>query len=218
MKQKFRLLLWVVLLLCFAFTGCSKSEVYTKEFSLEKIYQTHDGSLSILPWFTTLEDAKEILEIDEIPEQDVKDDVSGEPGILQIENVKLKEFHYPMQLKLFFSKNVPYTDTQDYVLCGYDFTLNEVDGEALDHTMNPNKAERIFQQYEKDRVAWLKTADQKYKAKPDKIIPDHEDVYQKLSEKKDTHGYVEYAYSEEEESLMVRLTFNTCIIWAQIQF
>ena len=217
MKQKFRLLLWVVLLLCFAFTGCSKSEVYTKEFSLEKIYQAHDGSLSILPWFTTLEDAKEILDIDEIPKQDIEEDMDSNTATLVIQNVKLKEFRYPMQFKLSFQKNIPLANTEDFVLCDYNFTLNEVDGEALDHTMNPNKEERIFQQYEKDRVAWLKTADQKYKEKPDKISPDSEELYLWMAEDRNSPQYLQCTFPNWKEPIEIRLTYRAYIIWAQIK-
>ncbi len=216
MRKKIGILSASILLLV-GLMGCAQAEAYTKEFSLEKIYQAHDGSLSILPWFTTLEDAKEILDIDEIPKQDIEEDMDSNTATLVIQNVKLKEFRYPMQFKLSFQKNIPLANTEDFVLCDYNFTLNEVDGEALDHTMNPNKEERIFQQYEKDRVAWLKTADQKYKEKPDKISPDSEELYLWMAEDRNSPQYLQCTFPNWKEPIEIRLTYRAYIIWAQIK-
>ena len=133
------------------------------ELSLEELYVPEQASLSVFPWLIGIEEAKEILKKDGVLEGDYEVIDSGDIATITVHKVKLKEFSLPMDFSLIFQKDFYLTNQSGFVLSGYGFVVNEIDGVKVPPARElwgktENKA---LKNYEEERQKWLKKADQK---------------------------------------------------------
>ena len=153
-KRMLAVLLCVCLVAgCAAFSGCGEEpSPYNWEVSIVDTFDPQQGCLSALPWLITMDEAKEILHLADLPSDAYQVQESQLPYSIIIKNVKLKEFQTPMDLSLLFEKNPSITGKQGFLLTGYYFYVPEIDGYPLEGPdsvpirMLPEETQEKFEQ------------------------------------------------------------------------
>ena len=116
---------------CAAFSGCGEEpSPYNWEVSIVDSFDPEQCCLKELPWFTTMDEAKEILHLADLPADAYEVGKYGDLSIT-LKNVKLKEFQLPMELSLLFRKNPGMTGKKGVLLTTYTFNVPELDGYSL---------------------------------------------------------------------------------------
>ena len=233
-KRTLAVLLCVCLLAgCAAFSGCGGESTalqfrgegsdYNVEFSLEEAYVPEQGALSFLPWFTSFEEAGEILHLEDMPEEDYK--VWGDyPKHLSLYNVKLKEYRYPMELRLTFVNNPATAEKEGLLLCHYVLLFGEVNGVRVDGGEDFAKLPDQTQQevrrgLAEDRNAWLATAAEKYRDVLAAAQPGREkNMFESMLEDENAveHFSYRFPWQQEDEASQFRVSINSMMIQYQM--
>ena len=152
--KRFISLLTCVCLLagCTAFSGCGEEpSPYNWEVSIVDSFDPEQCCLKELPWLITMDEAKEILHLADLPADAYE--VGKYNGLtIALQNVKLKEFQLPMELILMFRENPGMTGKKGILLIGYGFNVSEIDGyslveeDSLPIRMLPEETQEKFEQ------------------------------------------------------------------------
>lgn len=188
------------------------------ELSLEELYVPEQASLSVFPWLIGIEEAKEILKKDGVLEGDYEVIDSGDIATITVHKVKLKEFSLPMDFSLIFQKDFYLTNQSGFVLSGYGFVVNEIDGVKVPPARElwgktENKA---LENYEEERQKWLKKADQKYRKKLKDLGESNYDMFSDLQKEDGGYMGVLYAFPGYDEKVSIRLRSTPFVIHSQI--
>ncbi len=152
-KRMLAVLLCVCLLAgCAAFSGCGEEpSPYNWEVSIVDSFDPEQCCLKELPWLITMDEAKEILHLADLPADAYE--VGKYNGLtIALKNVKLKEFQLPMELILMFRENPGMTGKKGILLIGYGFNVSEIDGyslleeDSLPIRMLPEETQEKFEQ------------------------------------------------------------------------
>lgn len=150
------------LITCIVMSGCAqKTSSYNWEVSIVETFNSSQGGLSVLPWLITMEDAKEILHIDDLPSDAYQQ--TEDPYLLVVKNVKLKEFRIPVDMQLMFAEDPNITQEEGLRLIECMFYVPEVDGYSLFGSDSPpfetipeETREAFLQTQKEDREACIK--------------------------------------------------------------
>ena len=116
---------------CAAFSGCGEEpSPYNWEVSIVDSFDPEQCCLKELPWLITMDEAKEILHLADLPADAYEVGKYGDLSMV-LKNVKLKEFQLPMELSLKFRKNPGMTGKKGVLLTTYTFNVPELDGYSL---------------------------------------------------------------------------------------
>ncbi len=137
---------------CAAFSGCGEEpSPYNWEVSIVDSFDPEQCCLKELPWLITMDEAKEILHLADLPADAYE--VGKYNGLtIALKNVKLKEFQLPMELILMFRENPGMTGKKGILLIGYGFNVSEIDGyslleeDSLPIRMLPEETQEKFEQ------------------------------------------------------------------------
>ena len=137
---------------CVAFSGCGEEpSPYNWEVSIVDSFDPEQCCLKELPWLITMDEAKEILHLADLPADAYE--VGKYNGLtIALKNVKLKEFQLPMELILMFRENPGMTGKKGILLIGYGFNVSEIDGyslleeDSLPIRMLPEETQEKFEQ------------------------------------------------------------------------
>ena len=137
---------------CAAFSGCGEEpSPYNWEVSIVDSFDPEQCCLKELPWLITMDEAKEILHLADLPADAYE--VGKYNGLtIALKNVKLKEFQLPMELILMFRENPGMTGKKGILLTGYGFNVSEIDGyslveeDSLPIRMLPEETQEKFEQ------------------------------------------------------------------------
>ena len=152
-KRMLAVLLCVCLVAgCAAFSGCGEEpSPYNWEVSIVDSFDPEQCCLKELPWLITMDEAKEILHLADLPADAYE--VGKYNGLtIALKNVKLKEFQLPMELILMFRENPGMTGKKGILLTGYGFNVSEIDGyslveeDSLPIRMLPEETQEKFEQ------------------------------------------------------------------------
>ena len=152
-KRMLAVLLCVCLVAgCAAFSGCGEEpSPYNWEVSIVDSFDPEQCCLKELPWLITMDEAKEILHLADLPADAYE--VGKYNGLtIALQNVKLKEFQLPMELILMFRENPGMTGKKGILLIGYGFNVSEIDGyslleeDSLPIRMLPEETQEKFEQ------------------------------------------------------------------------
>ncbi len=164
MKKKMLAGVLALLLVCVAFSGCGEEpSPYNWEVSILDTFDPQQGCLSELPWFTTIDEAKEILHLADLPDgaYQLNEEDERQQEIV-VKNVKLKEYRIPVDLKLTFEKNPSMTGKEGMLLVDYMFYVPEIDGYSIAAPDSPpfnsipeETREEFLQAQEEDRQACI---------------------------------------------------------------
>ena len=137
---------------CAAFSGCGEEpSPYNWEVSIVDSFDPEQCCLKELPWLITMDEAKEILHLADLPADAYEVGKYGDLSMV-LKNVKLKEFQLPMELSLKFRKNPGMTGKKGILLTGYGFNVSEIDGyslleeDSLPIRMLPEETQEKFEQ------------------------------------------------------------------------
>ena len=166
-KRMLAVLLCVCLVAgCAAFSGCGEEpSSYNWEVSIVDTLDPKQGGLSVLPWLITVDEAKEILHLADLPDGAYEEkQESTRLYSITLKNVKLKEYRTPMELCLLFCNNPSITEKQGLLLMEYIFDVSEIDGYSLSstdadipsfQTLPEETREKYLQAQQEDRQACL---------------------------------------------------------------
>lgn len=167
----------VCLIFCFAFLipvcGCEKKQDYTLEYSFVDLFDFEQYALSDLPWFSTYEEACDLLEINELSEKDYKLSETADRKELTLYNVKLTELPYPFTLFTLVFQKDPQAD-EAYTFDFYAFTMESIDGK----TVEVEKEEA----YQEQEASWFQLMKKMYQ--------EAETVYSPFMEKSATDFFI----------------------------
>ncbi len=126
----------VISLICCLFLflpmcGCEKKQDYTVEYSFVDLFDFEQYALSDLPWFSTYEEACDLLRIDELSEKDYKRSETADRKELTLYNVKLTELPYPFTFFTLVFQKDPQADGA-YTFDFYAFTMESIDGKPVE--------------------------------------------------------------------------------------
>ena len=137
---------------CAAFSGCGEEpSPYNWEVSIVDSFDPEQCCLKELPWLITMDEAKEILHLADLPADAYEVGKYGDLSMV-LKNVKLKEFQLPMELILMFRENPGMTGKKGILLTGYGFNVSEIDGyslveeDSLPIRMLPEETQEKFEQ------------------------------------------------------------------------
>lgn len=209
-----RLLLFLVMISllfgCVSFSGCSQEAAsgtggessYNWEVSLVDSFDPEQWCLKELPWLTPLEEVKEILGVESLPEGDF-DQWENEDGSgvgIAVYNLKIKEYRYPVEIHLYFKNDLPEADQEGMLLCGYIFGISEIDGygvypdEGEDYSafdqLPRERREAYYEICDEDRQACLQALSDKYGA----AIAEKNDGNNPFESMKGNDGYQSFNY------------------------
>ena len=115
---------------CAAFSGCGEEpSPYNWEVSIVDSFDPEQCCLKELPWLITMDEAKEILHLADLPADAYE--LGENNAMITLKNVKLKEFQLPMELLLVFRENPGITGKKGNFLMQYYFNVPEIDGYSL---------------------------------------------------------------------------------------
>lgn len=219
MKSKL-LLCFCAVILALCFYGCAQEQQTDDPlcFSLNESYVPQQGGLSFLPWFTSLEEAKEILKLDSLAQGDYKLWGEGNVRFLSLYNVKLQEWRYPMELRLTFVQDPPVGQESGYLLCKYVFEISTAEGLPVQTGDDWLKVPAATQQLilancKEDQLAWLKQADEKYRSLLDDA---NRDMFVKMMEEDGSIQSIYYRFPGEAEATKIRICCESRMLQCQV--
>ena len=123
-----------------------------------------------------------------------------------------------MDFSLIFQKNFYLTNQSGFVLSGYGFVVNEIDGVKVPPARElwgktENKA---LENYEEERQKWLKKADQKYRKKLKDLGESNYDMFSYLQKEDGGYMGVLYSFPGYDEKVSIRLRSTPFVIHSQI--
>ena len=177
-KRMLAVLLCVCLVAgCAAFSGCGEEpSPYNWEVAIVDSFDPEQWCLKELPWLTPLEEVKEILGVENLPEGDFEqwENEDGSGVGIAVYNLKIKEYRYPVEIHLYFKNDLPEANQEGMLLCGYIFGISEIDGYAVypDEGENHSAFEQLpeeqreayYEICDEDRRACLQSLSDKYGA------------------------------------------------------